>query len=337
MAILATPGQTISFADINTALGRSPTASISLNDTELRTTAQNVTSEAPINMYDHIAGKGRCKLTISSNTTGYDLKAQCDNDGYVAGKTYVSLVINADVYVGGNNSGTGLYTTDNWALNVNGFTTGDTVNITNNGFILGKGGTGGGTSASPGGLGGNAVRIGFAGVTIINNGTIKGGGGGGAGGRNGSIRLGGKFNQYTGFAQGGLGGGGAGYPGGSGVASFTFILFSNSPSSLASVAASSDGTTLLGGAASSWGGTSGTLATNGGNGGDVGQAGTSTYATEIFGYVGASGYPIGLTGYGGNPGWSIYYDAYAIQTSATLINNAAEGSIGGIGWGGVYG
>lgn len=112
---------------------------------------------------------------------------------------------------------------------------GKTVIVENHGYILGRGGTGGG---NPGGTGGPAIFTdGTANVTIYNHGVIGGGGGGGgqAGGRNPStgtpMKAGGGGGAPFGaggagsyanpgaagtFAAGGAGGTGQGIQAGSG-------------------------------------------------------------------------------------------------------------------------
>lgn len=330
MPAFAAAGQTISFSDINTRLGRPAESTISLDDSELRITANVATASTTISIYDHVAGTSRSNFVISSNTLGYDLKAHCDTDGYSAGKAYVTLTINSNVYVGGNGGATGTYSTANWALNVAGFTAGDKITITNNGYILGQGGAGGGSGAPPGNNGGNAIRIGSTGVTLINNGTIKGGGGGAPGGLNSTVSLGSKFNRYTGYGVGGNGGGGAGYPAGAGVASST--VTTDSRGGTMTLGASNAGTTFLGGqgGAAVGYGTPG----NGANGGDLGAAGGNTYTYVGNPYYGLTGYSSAQPGWGGNPGWAIYYDSPTVR-DATVYTNTA--TVGAIGYGGIYG
>lgn len=81
------------------------------------------------------------------------------------------IIINSGVELGATS-------TDDWALEMNAGGAG-AITVTNNGTLTGKGG------AINGGAGGDAMRVNCAGVTIINNGTIRGGGGGGGKGGNG--------------------------------------------------------------------------------------------------------------------------------------------------------
>lgn len=150
-------------------------------------------------------------LTISADTQNYDVKTSAGGT-YVAGFTTINLTINSGIYVGSSSTGS-------YAMTVTGFTSGDTINIINNGFIIGAGGNGGngGTGSGQSGRtagsnGGNALYLNYP-TKITNNGTIAGGGGGGAGGDGGQTYgscLGGG-SSFTGPA----GGGGAGYTAGS--------------------------------------------------------------------------------------------------------------------------
>lgn len=120
------------------------------------------------------AAIGRRKLitlTISSNTLNYELTA-AGLAGYEAGITDLVVTVSAGVY---------LYSTDRTKPGLKlgvGFTTGDSIYIVNNGYILGGGGYGAGSSGS-GTNGGTALQL-FC-NTVFNNaaGYIAGGGGGG--------------------------------------------------------------------------------------------------------------------------------------------------------------
>jgi len=151
-------------------------------------------------------------VTITSNTNNYTLQPSAI-PGYVSGSTAVTLVINSGVVIGSTSTGS-------TALTISGFASGDTVSVTNNGYIVGKGGNGGSgkdeSYAMYGNIlpqaGGLALSTNFA-VSMTNNGTVGGGGGGGSGSA---------FHTYylkgTKYHAGNGGGGGAGRNAGSGGA-----------------------------------------------------------------------------------------------------------------------
>lgn len=110
----------------------------------------------------------------------------------ITGDTTPNLHIKAGAYVYSNNTAIPALT-----LNV------ANTKITNDGFIMGKGGNGGDASASgytPPQSGGTAIKVEAAGCSVENTNYIGGGGGGGAGGHESS--------------DGGAGGGGGGGAGG---------------------------------------------------------------------------------------------------------------------------
>jgi len=148
-------------------------------------------------------------MYIGSDTQNYTLNPAAVS-GYVAAFTKVNLTVNSGVYVGSASTGS-------YAMTITGFVSGDTVNLINNGVIIGAGGNGGGgnnnAAGDVGNNGGNALRL-LCATNITNNGTIAGGGGGGGAADGGSIygSCFGGGGTYTGSG----GGGGAGYSGGSG-------------------------------------------------------------------------------------------------------------------------
>jgi hypothetical protein len=138
--------------------------------------------------------------TISTNTLNYNLRAAAVAAGWDQIKMLnASISINTGVYVG--SIAFNQAAVDTGAS----FPTGSTLKLINNGFIFGKGGDGGNSSAS-GQAGGPALKTQFA-LAVTNNGTIAGGGGGGGGG-------GGEYYDSYYDGAGGGGGGGRGYPGG---------------------------------------------------------------------------------------------------------------------------
>jgi hypothetical protein len=199
-----TAGQSIELEN-----GGPGTATISLNDTAVRSLAgvPSGVITMPTNFYG-TSNSVTINITLSANTYNYDVwSAVSTNPSYSAGKTTVNLTVNPGVYVG--STSTGAYA----MLVPSSFNPGDSVNIINNGFILAKGATGGnggpGTSGgSPGGAGGSAIYVNRP-TTITNNSTVGAGGGGGGGGS-------GSPQPRGALYGGGGGGGGAGYDPGSG-------------------------------------------------------------------------------------------------------------------------
>ena len=199
----ATAGQSIA---VELALGT--TTVISLNDSAVRTLA-GVPSGA-ITMPTNFYGKSNTvtiSYTFTSSTTNASLNISSIS-GYSAGKSIITVTVNSGIYLYAT-------TTGNYGLNLTGGTTGDTLTLVNNGYIMGQGGK---TSA-----GGPALNIGTGiGLTINNVGYIGGGGGAGrnahyifnAGGGGGAG--GGAGSNYCGFVTGGAGGaiGGSGCNGG---------------------------------------------------------------------------------------------------------------------------
>lgn len=255
----------ISLSDVNTELGYSSTAQISLNDSAVRSLAG--VSSGAISL-DDLHGKANTfSFTISTNTADVNLRTAALAAGWNG-----SAVLYATIA-----SGVVVYSTStsNAALTVSGsFPNG--VYLTNSGTILGKGGDGGngGLFSSPtsGQAGGTGMSVASS-ITITNNGRISGGGGGGGGGLGSTDSISGE-QLGGGGGGGGIGnggggsGGGGGYPGQSGT----------------SGTLTANGTGGLGYASSSYYG--------GGNGGSYGTAGAAGNNG------GASGGPAGacLTG-----------------------------------------
>lgn len=283
---MTTPTGTISLNDVNVELNKSGTTLITLNDTDVRTLA-GVASGA-ISM-DNLRGKtNRVTLsyTFSSNTANASLNLSAIS-GYISGKSDITVTINSGVY---------LYATltSNYGLNLSGGTTGDTLTIINNGFIIGKGGQGGNYNVSTGEAGGPALNLGFglSGCTINNTNAsayIAGGGGGGYGTGGGGGAGGG--NGGTGY--GGVAGGTGGGVGASGT----------NGSSANPIGAGGGGGRILPGTGGSAG-----VGTGGGGGGGAGGGGGGYYngKTSYSGGAGGSGNAVGggaTGGGGGGGGW----------------------------------
>ena len=217
-----TAGQSIEIEN-----GGNGTTTISLNDSAVRSLA-GVPSGA-ITMPTNFYGKSNTvypTYTFTSSTANASLNISAIS-GYVAGKSVITVTVNSGVYLYATSTG-------NYGLNLSGGTTGDTLTLVNNGFIIGQGGNGNtaaGNSGAAGSAGGPALNVG-TGINITVNNTngsayIAGGGGGGgaryyAGGGGGAgAGTGGTgspygCSSYSGGSGGGLGGvgGDGGYTGG---------------------------------------------------------------------------------------------------------------------------
>lgn len=289
------PVGTISMSQVNVELGLSATATISLNQSNVRTLAG--VPSGTISM-DNLRGKtNEFALTISTDQVDANLRTLAINAGW-NGTIPVRATINAGVFISGSVPGNSTP-----ALTINGsFPNG--VSLINNGTIAGDGGNGGAggaaaqstsgtTVGSAGSTGGLALTVSVP-VSITNNGTIAGGGGGGGGG--GGVywawTYGASGNDAFLWQPGGGGGGGranASYSSSGGAAGS--ISGSGSGGSISSVvqlvnvAAGGSGTSSAAGAGGAGGsrrGTGGTTRTvtggTGGAGGGWGTAG-STGAT----------------------------------------------------------
>jgi hypothetical protein len=193
----------ISFNNINVELGNTPTQTVSLNDTAVRTLLG--VPSGIISLNDGYGKSNRVQINyiISSSTQELTLSPTTFTN-YIAGKSDITITVNSEVYVWSNN-------TSNPGLIINGgLISGDTLKLVNNGYIIGKGGLGAtGTyfTANSGFSGGSALKI-LTNITIDNYSYIAGGGGGGGAGT---------YPVYnTGVETGGGGGGAGGGNGGAG-------------------------------------------------------------------------------------------------------------------------
>ena len=194
---------------IQIELGGTGTSQISLNDTNVRTLA-GVPSGAIVMPTDFYGKSNRVSLVFAFSTSTANASLNVSSlVGYVAGSSDITITVNSSVY---------LYATStaNAGLTLSGGTTGDTITLVNNGFIMGQGGTGGrGATAVLPTVGGPALSLGFN--TTVNNTNasayIGGGGGGGGGVSGGTIGYGGGGGAGGGnggasnFAAAGTGGG----------------------------------------------------------------------------------------------------------------------------------
>jgi hypothetical protein len=168
----------ISASQINTELGFSSTAALSLNSSAARTLAGKGTAGSQISFSDFYGKSSSFTFnqTISSNTTNYNLKSAAIAAGWNQTSPLIATItINSGVFV--YSTSTGTYGFDTGST----FPSGTSLSLVNNGTIQGQGGGGGTGNAGTGGGGGPAFIARHA-ISVRNNGTIGGGGGGGGGG-----------------------------------------------------------------------------------------------------------------------------------------------------------
>lgn len=237
-------------------------------------------------------------VTIAANVADYNLAAALGTTLGAAISTlsvpiYAYVTINSGVYCQGS-------TTGSYGFNVGtGWPGSSYVQITNNGYITGKGGNGGAggltnAAGSAGGSGGTAILLGNN-TTIYNaGGYIQGGGGGGGGG--------GAVNNVGYTVGGGGGGGGASSPSYTSAGGAAGSASTNGGYNPA--AGGAGGSSAGGGGAGGavvWvsGETSGTVYSGaGGAGGAYGAAGAAgTASTYGGGAAGAAGLAVSLAGY----------------------------------------
>lgn len=207
-------GQSINLENNNSA-----TAQVSLNDAAVRSLA-GVPSGIiimPTNFY----GKSNAftfNATISSNTLNYNLLTAMQAAGYTNGTPFnANVTIDSGVYVWSDSATP--------AFDTGAITGSGTINLTNNGFIIGKGGAGGSGNIVSGQNGETALSI-QRNINIVNNSYIAGGGGGGVGyfggGGGGAGGGNGGNGSNAGTNQAGGAGGGIGSSGSNGVGGLNF-------------------------------------------------------------------------------------------------------------------
>jgi hypothetical protein len=200
---MALPTGTISLSQVNVELDRNATATINLNDSEVRNLAERVSGV--ISMSDLQGKSALFTFTITANVTNANLRTLAVNAGWDE-QTEVQATIDDGVIISGNtqaNSTAAMTIDGTWP---NGIT------LVNNGIIQGRGGNGGAASAgfTAGGAGaaGGRALLASTPISIENNGSIRGGGGGGGGGGPAGGGGGGGRSSLT-NSSGGSGGGGA--------------------------------------------------------------------------------------------------------------------------------
>ena len=190
---LPSSGNPISLSQVNQELRLSSTATISLDNSSVRSLFGAGSSPASINMDSGHSKEYRTTVsyTFTTHTSNFRLGISALS-GYVSASTTATVTINSGIYLYSTTTGTPALTIGDYTSAVGsgvGYGSGDIVNITNNGYILGMGGAGGsstydggnpGTPGQDGSAGGIGLSLtGTGSVNITNNGHICGGGGGG--------------------------------------------------------------------------------------------------------------------------------------------------------------
>lgn len=186
----------ISLNDVNVELGLTATATITMNDSAVRTLFGIASGAIDMNTGHGKSNRAAISYTFASNATNQSLNITSIS-GYNAGKSDVTITVNAGVYLYSTSTGTP-------GLTLSGGSSGDTVTLVNNGYIMGMGGVAGKGIGSPpfkasGSAGGTALQLGFNTTVNNTNGSAYIGGGGGGGGST--------TNGGGGGAGGGAGGG----------------------------------------------------------------------------------------------------------------------------------
>lgn len=287
MPLPASPNA-ISFSQVNTELGLSSTAQISLNDAAVRSLFGK--ASGAISMSDGHGKSAAFSASITTNQQEMNLRTFAVNAGWDQ-SSIATITLNSNIYAWSNNVSTP-------AMTINGSWPGG-VTLINNGFIIGRGGNGGqGVPATTPQGGGTAISLGVN-VTITNNSTIAGGGGGGggnaggggggAGGGQGAVGRGATGGTGGGLGQAGSSGGatpvtaksGSGGGAGGGGGGFGFYAY---PSPRAFGGGGGGGGRILPGSGGA-GGASGA----GGAGGGAGGAGGSASSGGSIGNSSAGG------------------------------------------------
>ena len=240
----------ISLQQVNVELGNTSTATISLNDTAVRTLLGK--PSGTISMQDAYGKSAEIRFINTVARTSVSIY------------TLMGSPTAAANYIFENNSEINANTAA-YALRTGVFPTGSTLTIVNNGYIYGRGGSGSSAVATPGEAGGDAIYLDMPCRIDNTNGYILAGGGGGSSIKTTSLSL---------YLLGGGGGGAGSSVGAAGANSYAgYVLTINT--------APQAGTATAGGAG-------GNIRTDS-NGYYVDATGGVGGANGVIGAVGVSG------------------------------------------------
>ncbi len=187
----------LSLSQVNIELSFAANATISMGGAAVRGLFGNGSGAISMSNGYGKSSQFQMSKTLTSSIQNYNLRNDMVANGYEgSGPFTVNLTIASGVYIWSDSTGVPGFDT--------GALSGGTINILNDGFIIGKGGAGG-HEAGNGAIGGPAMSLSHS-VNITNNSYIAGGGGGGHGGL---------ASQQAPGRSGGGGGAGGGAGGGS--------------------------------------------------------------------------------------------------------------------------
>lgn len=196
-----------SFSTSTGKISGTPTATSSLTQYTITVTDNNGYTDTG-KFYLTVSSNYNFSPTFTSNFNDYNLRTAALADGWNGFDIIDATIgIPPGIYCYSTNSTGYAFDTDS------GYPAGSTLNIVNNGYIVGKGGNGGIggradlpylTAGQGGTAGGPSFKVSYN-CNVINNGLIGGGGGGGGGG--GSHHSTNSYQLYGSFGGGGGGGG----------------------------------------------------------------------------------------------------------------------------------
>ena len=288
----------ISFADIvgPNGLNRPGTVLHMSSDTDALALIGKVTGQAVyITDFYGRSTSTNITYTFASSVANASLNVSTIS-GYISGViNNITIIVNYGVYLYSTGTGTP-------GLTINGASALDVITLTDNGYIIGMGGGGGGADSNDTyhapGVGGPALSIAHN-VTINGSGYIAGGGGGGG------------FAQAYGYTSGG-GGAGGGAGGGdyeTGCCGNPDVYFAGGTGGdLGGTGGNGQGGAAGGGGGRILPGVGGQGTNNIGIGGGAGGGGGSNGYAQSAGSGGSAGNPgnppvSGITAAGGGGGW----------------------------------